>query len=69
MKLLSKAVLVALVLLASSGAFAAIGLLVGPNPARSGKPLDAEVRRAAGILASVTKPVREGSLFDALLAA
>ncbi len=35
----------------------------------SGKPLDAEVRRAAGILASVTKPVREGALFDALLSA
>jgi CheY-like chemotaxis protein len=32
----------------------------------AGKPLDAEVRRAAGIAVAVSKPVREGALFNAL---
>ena len=32
----------------------------------AGKPLDAEVRRAAGIAAALPKPVREGALFNAL---
>jgi two-component system sensor histidine kinase/response regulator len=34
-----------------------------------GKPLDAEIRRAAGIAAWAAKPVREGALFNALLEA